>query len=224
MRSLLTVIFVFSMITAQAKKYFPATIIMIDGKEQKGYASMPTNKLFGDAVRFKLNDGDKAQKLDEDRVHRIFFELEDGNKFLFEHSGWTYITKNKFERQIEKCKGKKKRWLLATFINKDITSFKMATDYYVDKNNNLISKVTDNSGTWASLLLLVKRPKDKCAAVIGEIPFGATVIGRESRFRKLASAFFQDQPKLVERIKNKEFKSEQIVEVVIAYQELIDSE
>jgi hypothetical protein len=90
----------------------------------------------------------------------------------------------------------------------------------VDKNNNLISKVTDNSGTWASLLLLVKRPGDKCAAILGEISYGATVIGQQSRFRKLAGAYFEDQPKLAKRIKEKEFKSNQIAEVAQIYREM----
>jgi hypothetical protein len=43
---ILSSLFILSILTAQANKFFPATLVMIDGTEKNGSASMPTNKFY----------------------------------------------------------------------------------------------------------------------------------------------------------------------------------
>src|SRR5690606_32024399 len=106
---------------------------------------------------------------------------------------------------------------LATSYSKNIISYYLAQKYYIDDNGKMISKSVDRSGTWADIFLLVRRPDETCASMLGHIAYGAKIIGQEKRFRKSASIYFSDMPKLVKRINNNEFKSGEIEKLIEAF-------
>lgn len=204
-------------IIVQAKEFYPAKLIMSDGNEKSGFASLPSNDIFQKSINFKESKNSKSNKIKNDDIFRVIYSIENGNQYLFERSGMIYIMKSFYENYNKMCNSAKKSWILATSYSKNIMTYNLAQKYAIDKNGNMISKSADRTGSWADIFLLVKRPNESCASMIGHIAFGAKIVGQEKRFRKSASIYFKDKNELVERINNKEFKSNEIEKLAKAY-------
>lgn len=98
-----------------------------------------------------------------------------------------------------------------------LDTYSLAQSYYIDKNGKMISKSVDHTGNWADVFFLARRPDETCASMISHLVSGAQIIGKEKRFRNVSSRYFSDQPELVKRIKNKEFKSDEVEKLIEAY-------
>ncbi|MBQ0767990.1 MAG: hypothetical protein KBT58_01775 [Bizionia sp.] len=220
MRKLLLLTALLLGIIVQAQEYYSAEIILRNGNTKTGYSTLPSNKAFQKSIKFKTASKGSSKKIKSDAIDKIIFTLDDGKKYLFERSGMMYVTKKYHKNKEKQCEKIKNNWILATYFSEHIITYNLAQKYYIDKNNTMISQTIDNSGTWADIFLLVKKPEETCATMIGHIAYGATIIGQEKRFRKSASIYFEDKEELVKRINNKEFKSNEIQELAKAYSEL----
>jgi hypothetical protein len=134
MRLILSSLFILSILTAQANKFFPATLVMIDGTEKNGSASMPTNKFLGDAIRFKASENAESVKLKDKNISRIVYQLENGEQHILENNSYAFVTKNNWEKKLKKRANKSNYWMLITYEGANISSYIMAVDYYVTNN------------------------------------------------------------------------------------------
>lgn len=220
MRKILLLSLLFLSMIVQAQEYYSAEIVFKNGNTKTGYSTLPSNQAFQKSIKFKEAFKGSSKKIKSDALAKITFTLDDGKKYLFERSGMMYVTKKYHKNKEKQCEKIKSNWILATYYSEHIITYNLAQKYYIDKNNILISQSIDNSGTWADIFLLVKKPGETCATMIGHIAYGATIIGQEKRFRKSASIYFDDKEDLVKRINNKEFKNNEIKELAQAYNEL----
>ncbi|SEA44099.1 hypothetical protein [Bizionia paragorgiae] len=205
-------------ITAQAKDFYNAKIVMTDGTEKTGFAPLPSNDVFQKSIKFKSSKNMKSNKIKSNDISSITYTSENGIKYLFERRAMIYIMKSFDEQKnIKYCDKAKKTWILATSYSENIISYYLAQKYYLDNNGKMISKSVDRSGTWADIFLLVRRPDESCASMLGHIANGAKIIGQEKRFRKVSSIYFKDKPELVKRINKKEFKSSETEKLIKAY-------
>ena len=114
---------------------------------------------------------------------------------------------------------KKEYWSLVCYNSPAITAYHIADDYYINEEGILVSVLhASNQGGAGPVHLLLKRPNEADATLVGLDFLGRKgAFGVQSSCRKLASRYFKENAELVERIKNKEFKAEEIVELAKAY-------
>ncbi|WP_156032992.1 hypothetical protein [Sediminibacter sp. Hel_I_10] len=192
---------------------------MVDGSEKSGFAPLPSNKLFKKNIPYRDTEKGKSQKIDSDNIYRIIVTVEN-EEYLFERGTVINVTKNFYNKEID-CSSRNKIWMLATYYSKNIILYFGAQSYIV-KKGKVVSTTIDNSGTWAEIFLLVKRPSENCIAKLGAFTSGAKIIGEESSFRKASKVYFKDNSTLVDRIDNKEFKIDDIRNLVKAYDDLVN--
>jgi hypothetical protein len=203
--------------TIQAQKFYTAKIIMNDGMQKSGFATLPVNGSFNKPIKFKSSKDGSAHNINNNDISGAIYTSDSGNEYLFERIVMIYINKSFDEQKNgEKCDSSKKNWALVTSYSKNIMSYYLAQKYIIEKNGKLVSK-TSNTGTWADIFILFRRPNESCASMIGHIAYGAKIIGQEKKFRNVASEYFKDKPELVKRIKNKEFKSNEFQKLINAY-------
>lgn len=205
-------------VVVQAKEFYNAKIVLNDGTEQIGFATLPSNDILQKSIQFKVTKNSKANKINKNEILNAVYTSDNGISYLFEHRVMIYVSKKFDEHKNAKfCETKKKNWILTTSYSKNIISYYLAQKYYIDDNGKMISKSVDKSGNWAEILLLVRRPDETCASMLGQIIYGAKIIGQEKQFRKSASIYFSDMPELVKRINNNEFKSSEIEKLIESY-------
>ena len=204
--------------TVQAKEFYNAKIMMNDGTEKTGFATLPSNDALQKSIKFKSSINDESKKIKNDEISSVIYTSDNGIKYLFERRVMIYVTKSFEEQKNGKyCDTAKKSWILSTSYTENIMSYYLAQKYLIDDNGKMISKSTDRTGSWADIFILLRRPNESCASMIGHIANGAKIIGQEKRFRKMASIYFKDKTELVKRIKSKEFKSNEIEKLIAAY-------
>ncbi len=112
--------------------------------------------------------------------------------------------------------------MLTTFKNPSITIYNIAQAYIITKDDEIISKTVNRNGMGADIDILVQRQGEKYPAIITQITTGTTVIAKESTFRKKACIYFRDCSKIVELIKDKELKSNEIEKLATEYDKYKD--
>ena len=215
MKKTLTLLFIFISLVANASKYYKSKIRFINGDIKEGYAELPTNKMLDNAIRFKESERGKTTKFKNDEIDNILYYTDSGNKYFFELRKLTMLFGSK--KNIKENTKNARYWFLAVASNPAVTYYYFSQTYYIDSDDKIVAKSVDSSGMWATIVLAFKRPNEENPTMIGSLNYGAKVIGEEKRFRKFTAYYFKDEPNLVKRIENKEFKREDIEELIKAY-------
>jgi hypothetical protein len=198
--------------SSPAKSLYKARIQYLDGKTAEGYASLPSNDLFSGNVNFSASEDGKATKLEDDEIQSIIYTTDRGNQYYFEHTNYRHLSGKTYDKNSEK-----RFWMLVTFAHDLIMTYSHAQSYYIDKEEKIVSKSVDRSGTWADIFILFKRPGEALPTRITSITYGAQVMNQQKTFRKIAARYFKDDTAFAERIENKEFKHDEIGKLVNAY-------
>lgn len=210
--SLLTIFI--SLNTFAQTDYFKAKIFLANGETTEGYAKLPHNAGFDNSVSFKETPETKSSTIKNDDIKSILYYTEQGNQYLFERLPVRTINKS-FGKYYDKTE-KKKTWMLLNFSDPLINFYYASSRYIIDESGNITMQSSDRSGTWAEILLLLKRPDEDSAAQMTTMT-SIKVGGLQSIFRKTASYYFQDQPEFAKRIEANEFAHDDIIRLAKYY-------
>ncbi|WP_116786893.1 hypothetical protein [Flavobacterium psychrotrophum] len=196
-------------------QFYKAEILLANGETRTGFSELPSNRLLDGSFNFKTDEKGRPESLKFKDVSKVTVSTDNGNTFMFDNLAIRQVIKS-FGKVREKT-SKNKSWMLVRYATPEIAYYYAGQSYIIDKDGNMITKTTDNGGTWASIALLLKRPGEEAATSISAMTNGATIIGEESLFRKTAAAYFTGETKFIERIEKKEFKAEDLLPLVKAY-------
>ncbi|AXG73321.1 hypothetical protein DVK85_03380 [Flavobacterium arcticum] len=215
MKKILTLLFLFVAVIANAAKYYKSKIEFIDGSTKEGYAELPSNSMFDGAIKFRISKKEKSIRYDFDTIEYILYYTDSGRKHIFERKNIKSIYGSK--KKPREHNFKSKYWSLLRFSDPVIKCYQTGENYYIDGEGEITVTIKNNIGL-ASTSICFLRPDEEILTMIttGDIK-GANVLGRESKFRKSAAHYFKDVPELVERIRDKEFKAENIEELLKTY-------
>lgn len=158
------------------------------------------------SIKFSKEKKGKYQKMDIENIERILIYHQEG---IAEYHH-LYVKKRKKEKEFYARlvkKGNINYYVYSKKFNFNYTTYnKINTDYGVvinqTKNNNLNQNLN---------IIYLKKKKEKHSVYISDLYyslFGAKI------FRKNASIFFKDCQKILDKIKSKEFKKSDIIEII----------
>ena len=195
------------------QQYFPVQVDFKDGTSKTGYATVPRE--LQNKVKFKSSDGDKATKLNGDDIYTLTFTVEDGRTYLLERSHVRTIIANKNGEMFDRV-SKWSGWYLRKYSDSRLYLYYGGDKYKIDKNGDLTVKSSGQVG-FTEISFYLKRPGENEITYISAAE-SSGIQGNQGRiFRNVLSVYMEDKPELAERIRNKEFKSYQLIDVYKIY-------
>lgn len=163
------------------------------------------------SIKFSLEKKGKYKQKEIKNIKKVLIYHKEG----IEEYHHLYVKKRKKEQEFYA------RLVSKGDINYYIYSSNFSFNYTLyDRinvgNGTFFNYTTQNNSSHSVNITYLKKRKDKNAVYISDVYhslFGAKV------FRKNASKFFKDCPKLIAKIKSKEFKKSDIIEVLEFYNE-----
>ena len=196
-RSITLIICLLGMLTveAQKKKFYPGTLVYANGKEVKALIKTPADA--GDkTIEYKLTEDGKKESASSEELKS--FTLSEGN--------------TKFVRTAYFEMGGKKQAKYAGWFNilreGDVILYSNNYDDFSGR------EVMSPAGSH-DIIFLVKRTKEEVPTVIGL--YFPSMMNHNQLFRKHSAEYFSDYPELAKRLEGKEFKFEDIGQVVDLY-------
>jgi hypothetical protein len=209
----LTIIFIICINSfLQGQSYHSAEIALNNGTYKTGHAKVPN----GDQkkIDFKETLEGKSIKLNSDDIATITLTLKDGRIYTLERNQVKMIGAKKSGVVVSRV-GKKKGWFYVGHSNSIMNYYTAGQKYKIDKNGDFRITSKGQAG-FAGIGYYLRRPGEEHVTYITARMSGIQ-ISHEKMFRNAASVYFGDDKKLVNRIKNKEFKSNQLHEVYEIY-------
>lgn len=200
-------------ISAYSQKYYKVELNFTDGHVKSGYAIMP--KFKAKQVFFKELEIGKTSSIKSDDLSKISFSIK-GKTHIFER-GHTEMIFIKNSGKLITNVSKKKRWLYLLIGDPKLNFYVEGTKYKIDEFGEItiINKV---SGEIAPIGYYFKKPSKEHFTYITSSVTGVFLNKTiENMFRNAASTYLNDNKELSIRIKNKEFKSNQVFDVYNAY-------
>ena len=198
----------------QAQNYYDVKILLNDGNLIEGEATLPSNRMFDKSIKRKIGISKKTEKIKNSEISKALYTLDNGNQYLFEYKTFTNIDKEIKSKEKENLLGN--GWLLLEFHSDNIKLYVGAL-YYNVKNGIMVSNTGTGSPFWPYIYYFVQRPDEEYPGNIWHETFGTKDIGRESKYRKITSAYFADLPEVVEKIQDKTYKSHDLPSLVKFY-------
>ncbi len=187
-----TIHFIIILISLNSFAQIKATIIKTNKEVVKGFASITTYN--SNIIKFRKNINDKPQKFGHKDIDKIFFILP--NKSFFEYQ-FKSISKKNIQLMKVLIRG-----------NLSLYSFTETETYNTHSSGKGFGNVNIGKMHTSTHFYLSKNNN-----TIVEFP-SKTIF---KSFRKNASAYFKDCSELVKKIKKKEFKKSNIIEIVEFY-------
>lgn len=215
MKNYFTLLALFFILTVNANEYYKATIYFTSGQQKEGFAELPSNKTLDNAIKLRETQDGKSGRYDFDTIDKIIYYTDSGNEYVFERMSVTMLYGSK--KKPKEHTYKKKVWFLLVFADPAINHYYTGQSYYIDNEDRIITKTSDSSSKGVEMILAFKRPDEENPTRITAFLYGTVADGEEARFRRTAALYFRDEPELVERIKNKEFKADNVKALAKAY-------
>ena len=212
MKKIITLLFLFFAVIANAAKYYEAKIEFNNGDVKKGYAILPSN--YDRVIYFRETEKGKNERYNSNLIDKITYYTDSGNEVIFIRTNLRGIRKSK--KGIKEKVKKKKQWHVMAFSSDYISMYYLGHGYDIDENNNRIIKKANND--LSLILLSLKRPNEKPVTVITADSGTRFVVSEKSYLNSLI-AYFEDVPELVERIENNEFRGGYFKQILEAYTE-----
>lgn len=198
MKKLFTLFLLLScaVLNTYAQKYLPATLHFTDGRTAQMLvkATPPA----GNQVFAKADERAKKEKIPSEQLSQIIFDVEESDPVVYEQHPLNLAGRIK-----------DKQWM-QVLVNGPVTLYGQSGSMGMMRGG-MPHTVTD-------ITFYARRKTEEHASFLGvHITSGAMPIGYNLQFRKFASEYFSDNPELVARIENKEFKVSEAIQLVQEY-------
>lgn len=215
MKKIITLLFLFVVVVAKAEKYYEAEIQFRNGELKNGYAELPSNSILEGAIKFRESEKGKIIRYDSDEIEYIAYSTDSGREYLFEYRNikTIYGSKNNPREHTFKVK----YWSLLTFADPVIKCYQTGENYHIDNEGEITLTLKSNIGMASTSISFLRPGEEVLTMITSSETEGANALGRESKFRKSAAHYFKDVPELAKRIIDKEFKTDDIPELLKTY-------
>lgn len=198
MKKLFTLLLLLScaILHASAQKYLPATVHFTDGRSVQ--MLVKARPPAGKKVTVRADKGAKKEKILSEQLRQIIFEVAESDPVVY-------------EQHPLKLAGrlKDKQWV-QVLVSGAVTLYGQGGSMGMMRGG-MPHTITD-------ITFYARRPTEEHASCLGvHITSGAMPIGYNKQFRKFAGEYFSDDPALAARIKNKEFKVSEAIQLVQEY-------
>lgn len=208
--TIIFMLFINSLLLGQS--YYDAEILFNDGTYKTGHAKVPNGNQ--KKIDFKETLESKAINLISDNIATITFKLESGRSYTLERSQ-VKMTGAKKSGEVISRVSKKKGWFFMENSHPALNYYLAGQKYKINKKEEF--KIISQGQTgFDGIGYYFKRPEEEHMTYITARLSGIQVF-HEKMFRNTASVYLSDNKKLVDRINNKEFKSNQLSEVYEIY-------
>jgi hypothetical protein len=188
--------------SAQAAKFIPAELRFADGKSLKGLAAFP-DKPNDRTILFKSKENAEPVSYSSESLKTLIYFFDDGTVEFDRIMIYPSLLNSK--------KSAGPYWL-------EVIERGYTTLYFALREGSTMVRSGVSSTTSADKFWYCMRPNEEAAKVI------SWVIGKvnaNETFRREAQKYFKDYPELSEKIKDKTYKYDQIVETVRDYNKWI---
>jgi hypothetical protein len=191
MKKIITLLLLFISINSFAQ--IKAAIFKNNGDVLKGFASISNHN--SNLIKYRKNIGDKPQKFGPKDIDKVYFIL---------------VNKSYIEYQF-KTISKKNIQLMKVLIRGKLSlySFTETVDYITHSSGRGFGNVNIGKSHTSTHFYVSKKKN----SIVDEFPKKSTF----KSFKKNASAYFKDCAKLVKKIKKREFKKSDVIEIVEFY-------
>jgi len=193
-------------------QYFKVGVVFKDGTKKEGYAKVPDGNQ--KKVSFKYSDEGDVITLKSDDIFTLEFKLEDGRFYKLERSKVKMLGMKKSGEIVSKI-NKKEGWYFLSQENSKLNYYMAGQKYKIDKKGYFKIKSSGQTG-FTAIGYYLKRPSESEVTYITATKSGVQVF-HEKMFRNTLSTYLKDNEELADRIKNKEFKSKQLLDVYNIY-------
>lgn len=201
MKSKILSLFVFVLISAtiNAADFIPVKLIYLNGEEQTGYAKHVSIGPIKH-ILFKTTENAKKQKILSNNLKTIIYSYSNGTKIEYDRM-------RMYQTGADKKPSKRFYWL--EVIKRD----------YLTMYRGIAQRLTFNENRSVKM---GPEPPNRLFHRAGEdgatfISLGFKVLNGNSVFKFSAQRYFKDYPELSKKIKNKEYKWDDIEEVMELY-------
>ena len=183
---------------AYSAKFIPAELRFVDGKVVKGYATFP-DKPTDKSISFKSNDKAEAVSYESELLKTLRYFFDDGTVEFDRIMIFPSLLSSK------KMAGP--YWL-------EVIERGNATLYFALREGATIVRSGVASTESADKFWYCMRPNEPAAKVISWV-IGS--VNANETFKREGQKYFKDYPELAQKIKDKTYKYDQIVETVKEY-------
>lgn len=210
MRSIILVIvvlFVSGNLLAQKKGFVKGKIVFTDGTTKEGHIK-PMKTSVDKTLIFMADENSEKEKIATESL-KEFYIIEEGVPFRY--------------AQMKSFNAKKTKVNPRSFWVQEVVSGKASLYASYTPDSRIRSSGGTLSGMPGDITFYGIKKGEEAMSMIGIHFIGAFNVNTENTFRNLASEFFKEDAKLVERINNKEWKLLEAPELFAVYNKAFSS-
>lgn len=212
MKQITLVLFLVLYSASHSQTFYKAELIFTNGDSETGYAKVPDATK--NEVSFKQTPDAKPVKYKSDDLYTITFTTENGNSYTLERAVSKMI-RLKMTGEITTQLNNYKEWYFRQYTDTKLNFYSAAEKYKINHKGEF--KFSSEGQTeFPDINFYLKRPSEEELTYITARVSGMQLF-KEKSFREVASTYLSDNKDLAERIKDKEFKSDQISDLYHIY-------
>ncbi len=189
------------------QKLQKGSIEFSDGTVKNGLVEVPKSYTAKN-ISFKQNEGAEKEEFDTEKID---------NLHVFSNTGQKYVFENRFTK---KPNGKfvKKKYLLLRVQEGYANLYFAGGNYKTDKDGNVFNNYSYYSGKdLPTFIYFIKKKDEDFFNVLGWTSPSPTMFGLNKMLKKNSAELLSEDPDLVQKIQDGEYKHEDIPEVVEIY-------
>jgi hypothetical protein len=203
LKSALLFILLFAVSAAYSQKFFPGKLIFFNGETRDGLVKIKSSN-WKKFVYYKAGVQSDEQKIKSETVKFVYVFSDQGDTSILENVQFD----KKFKRFVDRV------------IQGYATLYYCGDGMHLDKHGVIIHTSTYVVGRSQPVFYYdIQRKGERFATSLALVSPSKTMFGQDKNFRKSAAEYFKDYPELVKRIEDKEFTVDDIVKVVLLYNE-----
>jgi len=191
--------------------YWKGEIFYTDGTTKKGYIEIPV-RVKVSKLRYKKSKGSKKVNISTENIKKINYISNTGKKYTFEQ----LYTRYNFKK--EKL-SKNKAFLMVFKKGKNVTFYFVSSNYIINNKTGTIvveSQFIQGVGL-PTFSYYIRKKGQTFADLLGQTSPAKTMFGLNRMLQIRAAVFLNEDPELVKRIENGEFKHKDIPKIIDIY-------
>lgn len=217
MRFFILLLFVSLSVNGYSKDSFiKCKLFFTNSNVVEGYATLPTNISMDNKIKYKKTKrSDNVIKLENEKLEEIIYYLRDDRPIFFLNSKFYRSTLN--DKSKVETKLFRNYWILRSYASEKILMYSLTQDYKINKDGGVTpySNHSVGLGNYSTIILAQKHDENYPSMI--SFHTSDYVNGGDKFFKRIALAYFEDNKKLVKRIKKNEFGLETYDELIRAY-------
>ncbi|WP_010422529.1 hypothetical protein [Anaerophaga thermohalophila] len=203
-------------ISIGGNKYLEGKILLEDGSVMEGFVKVP-NIPRKNNISFKTEKKAKAQTIDSELIASILVKTKTNKIYRFDN------LKVDVRRKADEPNISNRKFFLMVMTEGYATLYLAANGYKTHKSGNILVEATYQQGTLPTYNYYIRKRGEQVATIFTQTSNSGTMFGLNKMLIKRSEMLLADDPELVERIKSKEFKHVDVIELINIYNKDMES-